>query len=59
MSTLTLTPAKAAFVDLSEHCVACPDCRPNPEQPETKTECTVAEALYRTWFDLWRKEVTS
>lgn len=59
MSTLTLTPAKAAFVVLSEHCVECRDCRPDPEQAETKPECPEAARLYRIWWPLWRKEVTS
>jgi hypothetical protein len=57
MSTLTLTPAKAAFVSLSEHCVACPDCRPDPEQAKAKAECAEAARLYRVWWPLWRKEV--
>ncbi|MFD3498768.1 hypothetical protein [Streptomyces sp. NPDC058678] len=57
MTTLTLTPAKEAFVELSEHCVACPDCRPDPERPQVKRECTEAGELYRVWFGLWREEV--
>lgn len=57
MTTQTLTAAKEAFVELSEHCVDCPDCRPNPERPDAKRECSEAEALYRAWFILWRKEV--
>lgn len=59
MTTLTLTPEQAAFVEMSEHCFACPGCRPNPEQAVTKPECPEADELYRVWFDLWRKEVAS
>ncbi|WP_329336029.1 hypothetical protein OG252_12940 [Streptomyces sp. NBC_01352] len=60
MTTIsTLPPAKAAFVDLSEHCVRCRDCRPNPKPGDTKPECQEAAKLYRAWFDLWREEVRS
>lgn len=56
MTTPTLTPAKEAFVEMSDHCVACPDCRPDPERPDVKRECAEARELYRVWYDLWRKE---
>ncbi len=59
MSVQTLTPEQAAFVALSEHCFACPDCRPDPERSETKSACPKAEELYRTWFDLWRREAAA
>lgn len=59
MTTQVLTPEKAAFVELSVHCVECPDCRANPDQPQAESKCPEAKALYRAWFILWRKEACS
>jgi hypothetical protein len=57
MTTQTLTPAEEAFVVLSNHCVACPNCRPDPDRPQDKRECGEAKPLYRTWWNLRREEV--
>ncbi len=57
MTTEVLSPAQGAFVSLSEHCVACVDCRPDPDRPKVKAKCAEAAELYRVWFDLWAVEV--
>lgn len=59
MTTQVLSPAEEAFAVLSSHCAECPDCRPDPERPETKAECPRAASLYRAWWNLWTKETRS
>lgn len=54
----TLTPAQEAFVVLSVHCIECPGCKVDLDRPDDEIpECPTAEALYRAWFILWRKEI--
>jgi hypothetical protein len=57
MTAQTLTPAKEAFVALADHCILCPDCKVDLDQPKKTDDCPTAQALYRAWFILWRKEV--
>lgn len=53
----TLTPAQEAFVALADHCIECPGCKVDLDRTDEQPECPTAEALYRAWFDIWRKEV--
>jgi hypothetical protein len=57
MTPQTLTAAQEAFGDLADHCILCPGCKVDVDRPDDPPECPEAEALYRAWFILWRKEV--
>jgi hypothetical protein len=56
MSTETLTPAQEAFVALSDHCMACPGCKVDLDQPKKTDDCPTAQNLYKAWLTLWREE---
>ena len=51
-----LPPTQEAFGVLADHCILCPGCKVDVDQPDDPPECPAATELYRAWFILWRKE---
>jgi hypothetical protein len=56
MTTQILTPTDGAFVALVNHCIFCLGCKVDMDRPADPPKCPEAEALYRSWFILWRRE---
>lgn len=54
------TPVEEALLDLGEHCVQCPTCKPewHGETP-VHQQCVAADALYEQWRQARRTERTS
>jgi hypothetical protein len=57
-ATAERTPAQEAFVRLGDHCASAPCCRTEwSGETAVRRQCATADALYRVWFELWRKEL--
>lgn len=57
MTTQEQASVDEALNALFDHCVRCPGCKVDVDSSEPPPKCPEAEALYRAWFVLWRKEV--
>ncbi|GAA0657162.1 hypothetical protein GCM10009535_40220 [Streptomyces thermocarboxydovorans] len=50
-----MSTAETAFLELADHSVGCPVCRPDADAPtEERPVCAVALELYRVWRRAWR-----